>query len=104
MLKPTIDITATIGNNFILINQPSDWTDFEDKSKVLGSIIEIGAVDKFEKFTVKAPVKKENIKIKNGSKIELINLTATPYIRGNFINISWKADDIKEIEGGFEFP
>lgn len=94
MLKPKIDINETIGNDYILIDK-DDWLDYNDSRKILGTKLYCGAVQKFEKFTVK--VAKNNINIENGEKIQFINLKATPYSDGKYVNISFKADDVQKI-------
>lgn len=98
MLKPKINITETIGKKVIALKKAVDWTDFDDPSIVLGAKITCGALDKFEKFTVKIPIKKEDLLIEPNQEIEFENLQATLYISGNYINISWKADNVKRLK------
>ena len=43
MLTPKIDLPATIGNKFILIDSTT-WTDYQDPSKILGTKLTCGAV------------------------------------------------------------
>lgn len=95
MLKIKIDTQATLGNDFILIDSTS-WNDYQDKSKILGTKLTCGALDKFEKFTVKIP--KNEIHIENGQKIQFTNLQATAYSNGRFVNLSFKADDVQEVQ------
>lgn len=97
MIKPKIDIIKTIGNDYILIDSET-WSDFNDSSKVLGTKLICGAVEKFEKFTVKIAKSINEINIKNGSHIEFENLQATLYVNGKYVSISFKADDVKEVQ------
>lgn len=95
MLTPKIDLPATIGNKFILIDSTA-WTNYQDPSKILGTKLTCGAVEKFEKFTVKIP--KTNINIQNGQEIEFTNLQATAYANGRYVNLSFKADNVQQVQ------
>lgn len=97
MIKPKIDIVQTLGSDYILIDSET-WSDFNDSSKILGTKITCGAVEKFEKFTVKISKSINEINIKNGSHIEFENLQATLYVNGKYVSISFKADDVKEVQ------
>lgn len=99
MIRPIIDIEATIGNKFMLIEPIEDWRDYQNNTKVLGSILTVGVVEKFDRITVKIPILKENIDIEVGDFIEFSNLRGTPYIRNNYINISFKADNVVRFKG-----
>lgn len=97
MIKPKIDLIATLGKDYVLIDA-EPWSDFNDSSKILGTKITCGAVDKFEKFTVKIAKSINEINIKNGSHITFENLQATLYASDKYVNISFKADDVKEVK------
>lgn len=97
MIKPKIDLIETLGSNYVLIDAET-WSDFNDSSKILGTKLICGAVDKFEKFTVKISKPLNEINIKSGSHIEFENLQATLYISGQYVRVSFKADNVKEIQ------
>lgn len=97
MIKPKIDIVATLGSDYVLIDAET-WSDFNDSNKILGSRLTCGAVEKFEKFTVKIAKSINEINIKNGSHIDFENLQATLYVNGKYVSISFKADDVKEVQ------
>ena len=97
MIKPKIDLIETLGSDYVLIDA-EPWADFNDSSKILGTRLTCGAVDKFEKFTVKISKPINEISIKNGSHITFENLQATLYASDKYVNISFKADDVKEVQ------
>ena len=97
MIKPKIDLIETLGSDYVLIDA-EPWADFNDSSKILGTRLTCGAVDKFEKFTVKISKPLNEINIKSGSHIEFENLQATLYINGQYVRVSFKADDVKEVQ------
>lgn len=97
MLKAKIDIEETLGTDYILIDK-DPWSDYNDSSKILGTKLYCGAVQKFEKFTVKISKQIEEINIKNGSHVTFENLQASLYVSGKYVNISFKADEVKEVQ------
>lgn len=97
MIKPKIDIEKTLGSDYVLIDAEA-WSDFNDSSKILGTKLTCGAVEKFEKFTVKIAKQLKEINIKNGNHLAFENLQATLYVSGQYVRVSFKADDVKEIQ------
>lgn len=91
-MKIYVDSEKTIGTDLYFLGS-SDWVDFNDNTKVLGTKVTVGLPVLCEKIIVKIPkaIKKADFL---EQKINFQNLNGTIYTRFGKTEVSWKADDI----------
>lgn len=98
--KIYVDIAKTYGTNFVFY-KATDWTDFNDKTKILGTKI-IAFVDNEnndpKQIVVKIKKPKNEIEdlasIQSFTKISFINLQGQAYYMNNKLGASLTADDL----------
>lgn len=92
-MKIFVDTNLTVGTELLFLKS-NPWTDFNDKSKILGTTVTVISVqNEYEKINVKIP--KTDLILPNvNTKIEFVNLTGTVYNMNNKTGVSFKADDV----------
>lgn len=92
-MKIFADIEKTFGTHFVYVGV-RPWTDF-NSGDLLGVHVEVLALDTYERFSVKVPVRIEDFKkIQKGSSLEFKNLEGVVYTQKGFPQVSCSASSV----------
>ncbi|HEM3204028.1 TPA: hypothetical protein U0910_002101 [Streptococcus suis 8830] len=96
MKKIVIDIKATAGEKFVVLNkQPLfEYQDNQKTLNIIGSKLTVISLLDYEKYIVKLPQLVEDLLVNDRDQVGFDNLEAVPYIQNGRIALSLKATGV----------
>lgn len=96
MKKIVIDIKATAGEKFVVLNkQPLfEYKDNQKTLNIIGSKLTVISLLDYEKYIVKLPQLVEDLLINERDQVGFDSLEAVPYVQNNKIALSLKATGV----------